>query len=176
MSLKPVLIGVGSNRDPEHHILQALDLLMDEVQVVGTSAFYETEPVKRGEQPNFFNGVWAIETDLAPRRLKFGVLRKIEEKLGRVRTGDKYAERPIDLDILLYADEVIREPDLQIPDPDLYRRFFVAVPAAEVDPGRMAPDTGRTLSSIASDFLEIKLVPAPQLTEKLKERIHRHYE
>ncbi|UCD29308.1 MAG: 2-amino-4-hydroxy-6-hydroxymethyldihydropteridine diphosphokinase, partial [Planctomycetota bacterium] len=126
MTDKPikVFIAVGSNIDPEINILQALKRIKEPVKITGISTFYQTPPIERPVQQPFLNGVWRIETLMSARTLKFNCLRTIENELGRVRTEDKYAARTIDLDIIIYGDMVIDEPDLQIPDPDIYTRSF----------------------------------------------------
>jgi len=126
-------IAVGSNIEPEHHIRLALEQLARHVTITGLSTFYRTPPLHRPEQPTFINGVVRIETAIPARALKFEVLRTVESRLGRVRTVDKYAPRTIDLDIVLYGSQVIAEPDLRIPDPDLRARPFLAVPLLELE-------------------------------------------
>lgn len=130
-----VYISIGSNIDPEHNIPSALKMLGEAVRIVAISTFYKTQPVGSLDSPEFYNGVVAVDTDLSPRELKFEVLRRTEEALGRVRCEDKFAPRTIDLDILIYGEVAINEPDLVIPDPDIAARPFLAVPLMELDPG-----------------------------------------
>lgn len=143
-------VGVGSNIEPERNIRRALDLLKQRVHVAACSTFYRTAPVDRPDQPPFLNGVWRIETPLTAYALKFDVLRPIEADLGRVRTVDPYAARPIDLDVLLYGDVVVDEPDLRIPDPDIRTRSFLSVPLLELDPELVLPDTHEPLALLVS--------------------------
>jgi 7,8-dihydro-6-hydroxymethylpterin-pyrophosphokinase len=82
-----------------------------------------------------------ITTSLSPKRLKRNVLRPIESELGRVRTYDKYAPRPIDLDIVIYAGELY--------DPALWIYAYLALPVAEVLPGYAQPQTGERLENLA---------------------------
>ena len=91
-------------------------------------------------QPPFFNAAALIETDLAPGALKEALL-AIEDSLGRVRTADKYAPRPIDLDIALYGQHILGLNGRHIPDPDL--------PLADVAPDWLHPELGLTLAEIA---------------------------
>jgi len=164
-------IAVGSNIEPERHITQALDRLQEYAHIKGVSTFYRNAPIGRPEQSEFLNGIWQIETDIAPRRLKFGVLRRIEAELGRTRTEDKYAARTIDLDIALYGSEVIEEDDLHIPDPDIRRRPFIAVPLLELAPSLILPNTGEPLSSLDIVKVHEDLEPVYSFAENLRERI-----
>ncbi len=82
---------------------------------VALSTFHATPPLNRPEQPSFFNGVVEVETNIPPRALKCEVLRRVEAELGRVRSDDPWTARTIDLDIAIYDDLVIDEPDLRIP-------------------------------------------------------------
>src|SRR5262249_13926867 len=97
-------IGIGSNIDPEKNIRQALRQLAQAVRLTAISTFYREPALERPDEPAFYNGVVAVETDLPPARLKQDLLRKIEADLGRRRSSDKFASRPIDLDLLLYDD------------------------------------------------------------------------
>lgn len=154
-------IGIGANLDPEANILRALGLLSRRARVVGVSTFYRTPAEGRLEQPDYVNGVVAIETDLPPRELKEGVLEGIEARLGRRRTGDKLAARPIDLDLLLYEDLVVHEPGLALPHPDIERRPFVAIPLAELAPERVLPGTVQLLQDVAAKCSSARLEPLP---------------
>jgi 2-amino-4-hydroxy-6-hydroxymethyldihydropteridine diphosphokinase len=156
-----IFVSVGSNIDPEVSILRGMELLARLVTITGISTFYETEPVGPPGQPAFVNGAVRIETDLAAPELKFGVLRHVEEALGRHRGADKYAPRTLDLDLVLYRDVVADEDGLALPDPDLLRRSFVALPVTELGgvlPGPAPLDDGR-------------LRPLLDLTARLRETI-----
>jgi len=116
-------IAVGSNIQPEQHVLQAAQLLSERVRLLATSSFYQTEPLERPEQPPFINGVWLIESGLPPLDIKETLLLDIESRLGRVRTLDKYAPRTIDLDLILYNNLRCHTSALHLPHPDLTRPF-----------------------------------------------------
>lgn len=165
-------IGVGSNIAPEQNIVLAIDLLKQRVAVTGCSTFYRTAPLDRPDQPVFLNGVWQIETTLTAQVLKSDVLRSIEAELGRKRTEDKYAARPIDLDVLLYGDRVIDEPDLKIPDPDIRTRSFISVPLLELDPQLVLPDTRETLASLVNPGDEAAMKADREFTQRLRENPH----
>lgn len=163
-------VAVGSNIDPDDNVVAALDLLIRATNVVGVSTMYRTAPLGGLRQPPFVNGVWQIRTSSGARDLKHGILRDIEASLGRVRTSDAYAARTIDLDIAIYGDLVINEPGLVIPDPDILKRPFVAVPLLELAPDLCLPDSGLRLADqpvCRASGLE----PLPELTSRLRERI-----
>jgi dihydroneopterin aldolase/2-amino-4-hydroxy-6-hydroxymethyldihydropteridine diphosphokinase len=141
-------IGLGSNVEPEENVVRAIELLSRETELVSVSRFYRSAALRRPEQPEFLNGACCICTNLSARALKFDVLRGIERRLGRVRSADKYAPRSIDLDVLLYGDEVCDEEDLRIPDPDIRERAFVALPLLELWPEAVLPDTGQRLADL----------------------------
>lgn len=166
-----VYISVGSNIEPEKNIIEALDRLRRYVRVKAISTFYLTSPIGRPEQPPFLNGVWQVETEKTARELKFGVLRRIENELGRARTEDKYAARTIDLDIIIYGDDVIGEPGLIIPDPDIRKRPFIAVPLMELSPLLILRDTEEPISSLDIAKASVDLEPVHTFTEILRERI-----
>jgi len=144
-----VFVAVGSNVDPERNIPAALRSLKRFAPVTATSTFFRTPPLSRPEQPMFYNGVWQLHTTRSPRELKFEVLRCIETELGRERTEDRHAPRPIDLDLILYGDRVIGESDLCVPDPEICQRPFIAIPLLELAPHLVLPDTQQRLSSLA---------------------------
>ena len=141
-----VFVGLGSNLgERESMIRLALDDLarLPSTALVRASSLYETEPVGDTEQPNFLNAVAQLETELAARQLLWNLL-LIERRLGRVRSR-RWGPRTIDLDLLLYGSEVLDEPGLQVPHPELIRRSFVLVPLVELDPLVVHPVTGETL-------------------------------
>lgn len=139
-------IGLGSNLgERESMIRLALDDVarLPETDLLRASSLYDTEPVGEVDQPNYLNAVAQVDTDLTPRQLLWNLL-LIEKRLGRVRTR-RWGPRVIDLDLLLYGDLVIEEPDLRVPHPELTRRSFVLVPLVELDPLLVHPVTGETL-------------------------------
>jgi len=131
-----IFIGVGSNMgDRKGNIRKALKSLVntEEIAVKQVSSLMETDPVGGPpSQPKYINGVIRAETFLSPRKL-LGVLQKIEEKLGRVRTV-RFGPRTIDLDILLYGKKIIDEPGLKIPHPRMHKRQFALKPLLELAP------------------------------------------
>lgn len=164
------LIAIGSNIDPERNIVKALDLLDVQCPIEATSTFYWTKAVARDGQPAFLNGACRCTTVLAPRDLKFGVLRRIEAELGRVRETDPHAPREIDLDIGLMGDWVVNEPGLTVPDPDIQSRGFVAIPLCELAPNAVVPTVGKTLSAIASSFDASDMEEDSSFSERIRLR------
>ncbi len=126
-------IGIGSNQgNPADACREAVRKLSDacEVRLLRCSSLYRTEPVGPQDQPWFVNTVAEIRTSLPPRPL-FEILKEIERRMGRTE-GPKWGPRLIDLDLLLYGQEVVNERDLVIPHPELHRRRFVLVPLCEL--------------------------------------------
>ena len=170
---KPVeaFVAVGSNIAPREHIPKALDLLRTYVRVTSASTFYSTPSLGRPELPEYRNGVLKIETCHKPFTLKFDVMRPIEDKLGRVRSGDRYAPRTIDLDVILYGEQVVDEEGLLIPDPGIWERPFVAVPLLELAPELVIPGTGEPLAELDSCKRRGELRADEVLTQTMKERL-----
>lgn len=107
------------------------------VRVTKTSSFYETEPLDYKEQPWFLNCAVEAETDLAPLEL-LHALRGIETSMGSKKEFAK-GPRLIDLDILLYGEETVATPELQVPHPRMQQRRFVLEPLAEIAPSLRHP-------------------------------------
>ena len=147
-------VGLGANLgDREATIRRALELLRAQpgISVVAVSSLRETDPVGFADQPRFLNGAAALETELAPRELLDRLL-GVEGELGRVRgRGPRYGPRTIDLDLLLYGDEVVDEPGLAVPHPRLGERRFVLEPLHELDPALTLPD-GRRVADLLGGF------------------------
>ncbi len=166
-----VFIGIGSNIEPEKNILAAVKMLKTLVKVVELSTFYQTPPMGNHDSPDFINGVALIETDISARELKFETLRSIEISLGRLRTENKYSPRTIDLDIMIYGDAVINEPDLIIPDPDIYTRAFAAAPIAELDQSLVIPGAGDHIVDIAQSLSLHLMRPLIDFSAALRKEI-----
>ena len=140
-------VGLGSNLgDREGTMRRAIELLGDEV--VAISTFRETDPVGFEDQPRFLNAAVALETDLGPRELLDRLL-AIERELGRTRDGPRYGPRTIDLDLLLYGDEVVYEPGLRVPHPRVAERRFVLEPLFELDPDLVVSGVGPVSALLA---------------------------
>lgn len=165
-----VFVGVGSNIEPEKNIRRALLLMRRDAKVRAVSTFYRTRPEGNLDQPDFYNGVIEIETELSPPDL-LKRLRKIESNLGRVRTKEKSAPRTIDLDILLYGDMIVSSPELAIPHPYIRRRAFLIIPLTEIAPDLILPGTGRTISKLAKEFEGHDMVAMDEFTDSLRREI-----
>ena len=138
-----VVVGVGSNIDPEHHVPAAVRRLADVGEVLAVSDFYRSKPADGSDQADYVNGAVLLATGVAEDGLK-PLLRRIEDDLGRVRDpSDKNAPRTIDLDVAAYGEA-------GEPDPDVLTRWFVAVPLADVWPDWTCPRTGETAAAIAA--------------------------
>jgi 2-amino-4-hydroxy-6-hydroxymethyldihydropteridine diphosphokinase len=149
-------IGLGSNLgEREATLREALTRLseLDGVAVVAVSSFRETDPVGNADQPRFVNAAAELETTLGPRELLDRLL-EVERSLGRDRTREeRWGPRTVDLDLLLYGDETVGEPGLEVPHPRLAERAFVLQPLVELDPGLRLPD-GRALRDLHPPELE----------------------
>ncbi|MBR1545298.1 MAG: 2-amino-4-hydroxy-6-hydroxymethyldihydropteridine diphosphokinase [Prevotella sp.] len=136
-----VYLGLGSNLgDREENIRQAVSLIQERIgEVVRSSSLIETEPWGFESDNRFLNGVILCVTTLTPRQV-LKATQKIERELGRKKktspTANRstltYHDRPIDIDILLYDDLTVDEPDLRIPHPLMHERDFVMIPLEEI--------------------------------------------
>lgn len=142
-------ISLGSNIEPERYLPQAVGALRQLGQLQAVSAAYQNPAVGATAQPDFLNAAVLLDTMLSPQALR-RELRRLESRLGRRRTADKFAPRTIDLDLVLYGSKVIEEAGLHIPDPDLLVRAHLAVLVAELAPDFRHPITGERLAAIAS--------------------------
>jgi len=161
-------LSLGSNIEPEKNMLEAVRLLSHHVKLLKASTVYLTEPLQRKSQPAYYNCVLEIETNIEPSKLKFEVLRVIEEELGRKRTEDKYASRTIDIDIILYGNLVVSSKDLTLPDPDIRRRAFLAIPLSEIEPDLVLPIGNKPIRDIADRFKKPKITELKSFTEALQ--------
>ena len=128
-------LGVGANLGGRRkNIAAALEKIkqLPDTRVVRVAKIIETQPVGGPKiQPRFLNTVLKIKTKLEPYFL-LRKLKKIERELGRKKTALRYGPRPIDLDILFYADRIINSKELVIPHPKIFQREFVLKPLLEL--------------------------------------------
>ncbi len=146
-----VFLGLGSNQgDRLAHLRAAVAVLAKHprLSVTACSRIWETEHVGPDEQDPFLNACVAVATDLAPLDL-LDALKAMESAAGRLPGGHR-RPRPIDLDILLYGDQVIREDRLVVPHPEWRERAFVLAPLAEIAGGRTCPDSGETIADVCA--------------------------
>jgi len=144
-------VGLGSNLDePERRVLAALDALagLPATRVSRRSRLFRTQPWGRADQPMFVNAAAELETTLAPRPLLDALL-GIERDQGRHRDGTRWGPRVIDLDLLIYGEARIEEPNLHVPHPHIAERAFVLLPLADIDPHIEVPGQGRVDALLA---------------------------
>jgi 2-amino-4-hydroxy-6-hydroxymethyldihydropteridine diphosphokinase len=152
-------IGIGSNiGDPVDACREAVRQISEipEVRMLRCSSLYRTEPVGPQDQPWFINAVAEIRTSLAPRRV-FEALQGIEQRMGRTE-GPKWGPRLIDLDLLLYGQEIVTEKDLTIPHPELHRRRFVLAPLCELASYTIHPAFGVSISGLLDRLTDLHRV------------------
>jgi len=161
-----VYLGIGSNLgNREENIRNALSMLdeTDAIAVKTVSSCYETEPVGPVKAQNeFYNVVAEVETTLGPRDL-LARINAVEEALGRVR-GERWGPRTIDIDILLWDEQVIDEDGLHVPHREMTRRAFVLVPLAEIAPDAVHPTERKTIAELASQLDDGYRVRRPDVT------------
>lgn len=144
----PVALALGSNLgNRAAHLDWAVSKLREFIDGLEVSEFIETAPVGVGEQPDFLNAAVIGHTDLGPRDLLERLL-GLETERGRVRTGSP-EPRTLDLDLILYGNLVIDEPDLVVPHPRFHERAFVLGPLATLAPGWIDPRSTRSLADLS---------------------------
>lgn len=145
----PIFLGLGSNVDAERSLQEAVRLLSMRVTILNASRVYRSLPIgkdgkPRPDRPPFLNAALLVESDLPPDRLKAEVLGPIEAVLGRQRPAEDPLRHSIDIDILMYGDQVV--------DPDTLTRGYAALPLADLAPDFIHPTVGETLRAIAARF------------------------
>ncbi|MEE6075329.1 2-amino-4-hydroxy-6-hydroxymethyldihydropteridine diphosphokinase [Avibacterium paragallinarum] len=150
--MKQVYIALGSNlATPVQQLENALQALqqLPHSQLVAVSHFYQSKPLGPQDQPDYVNAVACLATVLAPLDL-LDQLQRIEQEQGRVRLR-RWGERTLDLDILLYGDEIIQSERLTVPHYDMQHREFVIVPLYEIAPNLTLPD-GKNVADLVQQF------------------------
>lgn len=133
-------LGLGSNiGDRKQQLLKAIDLIgnIKGIKVTKQSSIYETAPIGYTDQPNFLNLCLEIETELSPQQLLKHCL-DIEQQLHRVREI-RWGPRTLDIDILLYSDNIIETDNLSIPHPRMQERAFVLIPLNDIASDKKEP-------------------------------------
>ncbi len=145
-----VFIALGSNLgDRELNLLRAIAEIgkLPGSKVTALSGFYDTQPVGPVVQENFLNAVLRLETPLTPQKL-LSELQRIETVIFKRKRTVEWGPRVIDLDIIFYGDRIVKENALTIPHPLLHERRFVLAPLAEIAPGFIHPQLGKSVDEI----------------------------
>lgn len=155
MPTEPVIayIGAGSNlNEPARQIRSARAALeaTPGITVKAMSSLYQNPPLGPQDQPDYVNAVMALATALDPHEL-LRALQAIENRQGRIRTGERWSARTLDLDVLLYGDLRLQTDDLIVPHPRLGERAFVLIPLREIAPGLDIPGLG-PLAELAAQY------------------------
>ena len=160
-----VYIGLGSNlAEPQRQLAAALEALdrLPQCRLAAVSSLYASDPLGPPDQPRYVNAVAALDCGLAPLEL-LDALQAIEREQGRERKAERWGPRTLDLDILLYGEQRIDLPRLQVPHYHMHARAFVLYPLAEIAGELILPD-GRRLTEL--------LAQCPyQGLERLEERL-----
>lgn len=147
-----VFLGIGGNIDPERNIKLGIDIIRDRFTLVQLSPAYRSEPWGVSEpQADYINLAAEIRTakDIFSIR---GELCWIEKLIGRKRTGDKFAPRPLDIDLLLFDDMTGEHAGGPLPHPQLTTQQFVYLPMMDIAPDLLVPGTGKALREIEPDY------------------------
>jgi 2-amino-4-hydroxy-6-hydroxymethyldihydropteridine diphosphokinase len=142
-----IALALGSNLgDREGTLRAALAALASSISDLRVSTFHETDPVGVGDQPRFLNAAATGRTALPARDLLASFL-DVEQRFGRTRAYSG-APRTLDLDLILYGDQIVEERDLRVPHPRFRERLFVLEPLDEIAAAWVDPVTGRTVGEL----------------------------
>jgi 2-amino-4-hydroxy-6-hydroxymethyldihydropteridine diphosphokinase len=161
MKLKKAYLLIGSNMgERKKYLTQAMGLIQKYIgKIKKQSRLYETQAWGNTHQPDFLNQALLVETPQLPTDILKNIL-KIEAEMGRIRT-EKWAERTIDIDILLIDNQVINTKDLVVPHPQLHQRNFALIPLMEIGGDVEHPVLNKTIDEVydeCKDSLDVFLV------------------
>ena len=150
--VKEAYIGLGTNLgNMEENLKKAIEnIIMSAGEVITSSGIYVTEPWGFRSEDHFLNMVIRIKTSLKPVDLLKRLL-KIEMQMGRIRGTEKYSSRIIDIDILLYENEIINKPYLKVPHPMIQERKFVLVPLCDIAAEMIHPVLKKTFAGLLKE-------------------------
>lgn len=151
LSWTPLLITFGSNLNPLSHLYQGLSALHAQIGIVAISTVFRTQAWEGLPVPDYLNGAVLCAHPLPPLQLK-SLLRHIEAQCHRRRNNDRHAPRTLDLDIALMGSAIINTKWLRIPDPDIVKRPFIALPLAELAGNYLHPVEKISLATIRQQF------------------------
>jgi 2-amino-4-hydroxy-6-hydroxymethyldihydropteridine diphosphokinase len=153
-----VLLLLGSNLGDRQLFLQSAikQITAGIAPVIKTSAVYETQSWGKTDAPDYLNQVVFLETDMPAREILEKIL-QIERALGRKRE-EKWGSRTIDIDILFYGDEIIDEPGLHVPHPQLHKRRFTLEPLNELVPEWVHPVLNKKISQLKTELSDDLIV------------------
>jgi len=156
--MQEVLLLLGSNLGDRQLFLQRAiaQIETDIAPLVKASAVYETQSWGKTDAPDYLNQVVLLRTDLKPQQVLEKIL-DIERKLGRKRE-EKWGSRTIDIDILFYGGEIIDDPGLHIPHPELHKRLFTLEPLDEIVPDLMHPLLNKKISQLKTELSDNLIV------------------
>lgn len=158
--MSQAFVGLGANLgDPASQIRQAIGMLDGHatLEVIATSRLYRSAPLGPPGQPDYANAVVQLDSALTAQGLMTALL-EVERAMGRRRDGQRWGPRHIDLDLLLYDNQVVAVTGLTVPHPHLHERNFVLVPLAEIAPDAEVPGHGRAAqlaAAIGSEGLRV---------------------
>lgn len=143
MEKNSAILLLGSNIKPKENISRALELLSLQIEISARSRIWETEAVG-SNGPNFLNIAVVFSTNLDAMQIKSDLIIPIEDRLGRIRIKDKYAPRSIDIDIILFNQQIL--------DKNIWEKAFIAIPVSELSPDLLHPENKKSLSVIAANL------------------------
>jgi len=161
MDMITALVAMGGNQgDVEATFVAARDALnrLPETRVIASSLLYQTQPLGPQDQPDYMNAVVALETKYGASPL-LAAMQQIELEHGRVRTGDRWGPRTLDLDLLTYNGVLTESEALTLPHPEMQNRQFVLRPLCDIAPNWQHPRLGRSAIELLDDLLESGLAP-----------------